>query len=119
MYRRDRSLARKVGAAISSARRGRGWSQETTAETLGVSANYLGLVERGERLLSLSVLVDACQVLGLSLDEMLLSSQDRPRQEGIEVGRLVAGLSDESRKLMVEIVKTAARTGAKRRRPRR
>ncbi len=116
---RDRALAKKVGASISAARRGRGWTQEELAAALDVTVGHVGMIERGDRLLSLTLLVDCAEILGLSLDEILLSSQDKPRQQGVEVGQLVGAMPEELRTMVVAFLKAGAKVVPKRRKPKR
>jgi transcriptional regulator with XRE-family HTH domain len=88
---RDRQLAKKVGDAIGAARRMRGWTQEQLAGALEISTNHAGLLERGQRLPSLGMLIAGAEVLGPSLDDLLLGegaagTADR-RQAGTEAAR--------------------------------
>lgn len=115
---RDRQLARKVGAAIAHARRARSWTQEQLAEALDISANHAGLLERGQRLPSLAMLVDVAELLGLSLDEMLLAGQGERRRAGSEAAELVASMPDELRPMILALLRAGAVAVPRRRRKR-
>ncbi|MCY4650930.1 MAG: helix-turn-helix transcriptional regulator [bacterium] len=85
--RRDetaKAFARSVGAIIASLRSERGWSLEDLAYQAGRHRTYLGLVERGERHLSLASAFRIAQAFGLSCSTLIeiaeaeLSGADRP-----------------------------------------
>ena len=113
---RDRQLARKVGAAIAQARRARSWTQEQLAEAVDISTNHAGLLERGQRLPSLGMLVDLAEALGLSLDEVLLRGQGERRRAGGEAAELVAAMPDELRPLAMAFLRAGASAVPKRKR---
>jgi transcriptional regulator with XRE-family HTH domain len=65
-----------LGASIRLHRLARGWSQEKLAEHLDVSIAYVGLLERGERMPAVPVLVALARVFGTSLDALVGSAED-------------------------------------------
>ncbi len=48
-----------------------GLTQEETSERLGISLRYYQMLERGEKVGSIDVLIKACGLLGCSLDYLL------------------------------------------------
>lgn len=60
-----------VGRRIRAMRRGAGLTQAELAERVGISASFLGHVERGTRVLSVETLVALCQALGVTPNELL------------------------------------------------
>ena len=50
-----------------------GLSQTELAKELGVSASFIGCVERDEKSLSLENLINFCKIFNLSLDELFLN----------------------------------------------
>ena len=62
---------RALGASIQRHRRLRGWSQEVLAEKLGLSVAYTGMLERGERMPALPVLLTLADVFESSVDLLL------------------------------------------------
>ncbi|MCY3924648.1 MAG: helix-turn-helix domain-containing protein [bacterium] len=66
-----RTLARAVGAVVARLRRERGWSLEDLADEAGRHRTYMGLIERGERHLSVATAFRISQALGLSLSELI------------------------------------------------
>lgn len=45
--------------------------QEDIAERTGLSANYIGMIERGEKIPSLEKFIDICNALQVSADQIL------------------------------------------------
>ena len=66
-----RGFARSVGTLIAELRRQRGWSLEDLADEAGRHRTYFGLVERGERHLSVASAYRAAQALGVSLSDLM------------------------------------------------
>lgn len=61
-----------MGRQIRYARRSLDITQAKLAETVNVSASFIGHVERGSRKASLETIVKIGQALDLSLDRMIL-----------------------------------------------
>ncbi len=59
------------GAALRMLRTERGLSQEALGELAGISGNYVGDTERGERNVSLRIIWDLADALGLPAHEVL------------------------------------------------
>jgi len=64
-------IARALAVILRRHREALGLSQEAVAGQAGLSANYIGNVERGEHEVSLSALHQIAGVLGKSLSELL------------------------------------------------
>ena len=60
-----------IGANIKKYRTEKGIKQSELAEKTGVSANYIGILERGDKAPSLSMLVDIANTLGVTADMLL------------------------------------------------
>jgi transcriptional regulator with XRE-family HTH domain len=61
----------KFGNRIRELRNEKEWSQETLADKTGFHRTYIGMVERGERNLSLRNVEILANSFGLSLSELL------------------------------------------------
>lgn len=61
----------KFGNRIRELRNEKQWSQETLADKTGFHRTYIGMVERGERNLSLRNVETLANSFGLSLSELL------------------------------------------------
>lgn len=61
----------KMGLRIRIARKERKWCQDDLAEHIGKSTNYVGMIERGERMPKLDTFVDIITELGITADQVL------------------------------------------------
>ncbi len=68
---RPRSFSVRLGSRIRARRKAKGWSQAELAEAVGVGANYIGILERGQKLPTLDTLVAVAKALGCSPAELL------------------------------------------------
>jgi transcriptional regulator with XRE-family HTH domain len=64
-------LATRLGSVVQARRKAMKLSQEEIAEHVGIAAQFLGRIERGESMPSVPTLSRLSDVLGLSCDEML------------------------------------------------
>ena len=77
------AFARAVGAVVGRLRSERGWSLEDLADEAGRHRTYIGLVERGERHLSVASAFRLAQALGLPLAELIdLAEAHLPQPSG-------------------------------------
>lgn len=75
-----------LGSRIRSVRRQHGLTQEHLAEKVGISASFLGHIERGTRVASLETLVSLCNVLNVAPEYLLrasLNDYDEHMPEGL------------------------------------
>jgi transcriptional regulator with XRE-family HTH domain len=63
-------LLKQVGARIRKLRETKGLSQEVLAELSGLHRTYIGLVERGQRNLTLEALEALAEALGVEVAEL-------------------------------------------------
>lgn len=78
-----------LGARVRIARRRLSLTQEELAEKTGISASFLGHIERGTRVASLETLVSLCNVLNVTPEYLLsasLHSFDSSMPEGLSEG---------------------------------
>lgn len=61
----------EIGERIRKARKAKRLTQETLARETGISASFLGHIERGTRVLSVETLVKLCQTLHVTPNELL------------------------------------------------
>jgi XRE family transcriptional regulator, regulator of sulfur utilization len=66
---------RALGEALRTARVQRGLSQEALGERAGLSANYVGDVERGERNVSVRAIWQLAEGLGLAAWELMRDAE--------------------------------------------
>lgn len=65
-----------LGRRVKSIRRQMGFTQEVLAEKVGISASFLGHIERGTRVASLETLVALCNTLHVAPEYLLHNSLD-------------------------------------------
>lgn len=85
------------GNKIQKTRENMGYTQLELAETLNISTNFLGDIERGNKLPSLKNLIKLSNTLKVSLDSMFTESLDNVLQEPDEnyyTDRQLAIMSD-------------------------
>lgn len=67
----EKALLLKFGQRIRQLRTARGLSQEKLAELTGFHRTYIGMVERGERNLSLTNISVFAETFGMDISELL------------------------------------------------
>lgn len=75
-----------LGARVRAARRSANLTQEELAEKVGISASFLGHIERGSRVASLETLISLCNTLNVTPESLLrasLHSFDASMPEGL------------------------------------
>ena len=73
----DSKIIKALGVAVREQRRNLGLSQESLAELAGVHRTYIGMIERGEKNITLSNLVKMANALGLSPSDLLRLAEER------------------------------------------
>lgn len=64
------NVSKQVGLRIQEIRKSKGLSQEDLSELIGLTKNYIGLLERGQRNPSLKTLTHIAQALGTSMKSL-------------------------------------------------
>jgi transcriptional regulator with XRE-family HTH domain len=70
------TVAELFGSALRRVRRERGLSQEALAEATGLSANFVGEMERGLKAPGLGVVVRLARALDVSVHDLLVDFTD-------------------------------------------
>lgn len=96
MAETERQLVARLGASIRRARTARRWSQATLAEKLDVSVDYVGMLERGERLPSFATLIRAAELLHVTVVGLIGAPEHDPwTSEALELlGALPTSMRD-------------------------
>lgn len=68
----QKKIARRLGKRIRSLRTAKGWSQEYLAQESGLSATYMGEIERGEANASLYSIVSVSAALKVKIAELFV-----------------------------------------------
>lgn len=68
-----------IGANIRAVRKSKNLTLDMLSELVGISSSFLGILERGESLLSIETLISICNVLDISADSILFE-QSQPSE---------------------------------------
>jgi transcriptional regulator with XRE-family HTH domain len=63
--------AELFGAVVRELREARGWTQEQLAERADMNASYLGFVERGDNVPTLTIIIQIAEGLGVEPSDLL------------------------------------------------
>ena len=98
-------LNEQIGATVCHLRRLRGLTQEQLAEMLDCSVQFLSMVERGRRGMSLRMLCACARALQVSVDELLgMETANRNGKSGKADFYLLEGCSGFERKMIKDVV---------------
>ena len=70
-----RTIQEQIGVRVRELRERQGVSQEALAATCGLHRTYIGLIERGERNLSLSVIEQIAAGLGVGVGDLFSKAE--------------------------------------------
>ena len=70
-------IAEAFGVTVREERKKLGISQEKFGELVGVHRTYVGMIERGEKNITLSNIVKVSRALGLTASELLSLTEER------------------------------------------
>ena len=70
-------IAEAFGVAVREERKKLGISQEKFGELVGVHRTYIGMIERGEKNITLSNIFKVSRALGLTASELLRLTEER------------------------------------------
>lgn len=90
-----------LGQRVRSIRRQQGLTQEELAEQVGISASFLGHIERGTRVASLETLVALCNTLNVTPEFLLQASLENAS------AALPQGLSTDDRAKLSRFLRMA------------
>ena len=93
-----------LGNRVRTVRRQQSLTQEQLAEKVGISASFLGHIERGTRVASLATLVAICNTLNVTPEYLLSASLHTFDQ------RMPEGLSEHDRAKLSEFLRRAQDT---------
>jgi len=99
-----------LGARIKELRKGKGLSQDTLAERVGIDAKYLSRLEVGRSFPSLDMLERLAQVLEVELKECFeFAHQDEPKALKNTLTSLIRQLTDDQIRLAVKVLRALVR----------
>lgn len=98
----------KFGKEVRRRRKALGMTIEQLAERSGLTPNYVGTVEIGDRDPSLSTLAALARGLGVNPSE-LLGGPDRLTPAGVEVARLFEGVNADVQEAVLRLLRAVQR----------
>ncbi len=100
---------KKLGTKIKQERLKKSLTQEHLSEMCGISSSYIGIIERGDKKLSIETLIKIANVLEVGTDYLLADSLNAPSQESAtELNSIISNLPPEGINLIIKISKTIA-----------
>ncbi len=98
---------RSIGQHIRKYRLEKGMKQEQLAELTNLSANYIGMVERGDKIPSLTTFIHILNALNVSAD-MVLSDElnDKYKIKSSLAFDRISKLSDKDQQLIYAVIDT-------------
>ncbi len=99
------NLGVRLGTRLRSRREAIGWSQAQLAEAVGVTPNYVGVVERGEKLPTMETLEAFGGALNVPLGQLF--DDEVPDAWADEAAALARAVPAEYRRLVLSMLKAA------------
>lgn len=101
----DKDMKVKIGKRIEAIRKERGLTKDAFAKDLGITAQYLGLVERGQNALAYDKLERLCKLTGLPADYILFGNEVQLEEK---VKKLLTGYTNTELQNACETIKQIA-----------
>jgi len=98
----------KVGARIRKIRKSKGWSQYELAKKCGISMNYIGLIERGTRKMSLDTFTNLCRELEADADALLWGAKESSESIMQKLWKEPQKKNSDSYSMYIQIMKSVA-----------
>lgn len=89
-------LRKEIGLRVKNIRLNMNMTKQKMADLLGISGQYLGMIESGEGTLSVDKLKILCDMTGLSADYILFGKDSNST---LNLSKKLSGYSDEEIKL--------------------
>ncbi|WP_175897122.1 helix-turn-helix domain-containing protein [Burkholderia pseudomultivorans] len=96
-----RTLIDGIGRRLADRRRALGWTQAVLAEKIGVAEETMSRMESGKVAISLARLARFCDLLDLSIEELLLQVSENPEDEARALIRSLKDLPRAERNIVV------------------
>ena len=97
---------RLIGKRIREIRQDSEMSQMNLAEKAGLSVSYVSMVENGRRKASLDALLRIANILGVTVDELLIGNQFyNPSEYQTDMDLLLEDCSHYEKRIIYEMVK--------------
>lgn len=96
-----------IGSRVREERIKYNLTQEKLAESVGISASYMELLERGERILSVETLVKLSVALGVSTDSLLEATLDSVEKDtfAVQFSLMMSELTNEQKQMVLDVIR--------------
>lgn len=101
----DKNLREKIGKRIETIRKERGLTKEALAKEIGITSQYLGLIEKGKNTLAYDKLEKLCKFTDLPADYILFGNDIHMEER---VKKLLTGFSNTELQNACEVIKQIA-----------
>ncbi len=98
----------KMGKRIRQLRKVKGWSQEKLAAKCGISQNFMGKIERGDRKMSMDTFARLCMELETDADALLWGVVQEKDSAAENMWKRLAGQNSDSYSMYIRIMKSVA-----------
>ena len=95
---------REIGDKIRTEREKFGISREKMAELVNLSPFFVGQIERGERKMSISTLINVSECLHISIDYLIFGEVAHDKEDNM-LSSLLSKCSEKEAKVIEEITK--------------
>ena len=96
-------LWQNVGERLKKMRQERNLSQSQVGKMLGISGQYVGMIEKGINSISVKLIVKICDATGVSADYILFGVTDSEQE--VTTAASLYGLSNEQIQIALDIIK--------------
>lgn len=98
-------MLESIGKNIRKYRNIKHMRQEDLAEKTGLSTNYIGMIERGEKLPALDTFIEITNALDVSSDMLLREVINRDSElDSMPIAEKINALPQESRKIVYSVL---------------
>lgn len=99
-----------IGQKLKDERDNIGWTQEEVAEIIGISAAFVGHLERSERSMSLNTLIHFCNLYHITID-YLLSDTLPPQNDNVasQIANMLKTKSADQQAAILDILRSIIR----------
>lgn len=104
----SKQLAKTIGNAIAKRRSQCDLTQEVVAEKLGIGYEAVSRIERGVVIPNITRLAELAEIFHCSTADLLREMSPIPVDQASHITQLLAPLSQEDRKLVIELVEQLA-----------
>ncbi|WP_066122593.1 helix-turn-helix domain-containing protein [Bordetella ansorpii] len=104
MTQDEQQFLKRLGQAIAKKRKAAGYTQEKVAEKLEIGSEAVSRIERGLVSPGFPRLFQLADLFGCGIESFFVEGSRRPSDVGERVARMLEGLSESDRTLILAII---------------